>query len=437
MAKLTMFVMIALLIVIGAFAFFNNDTTSITVPFDKEYQIPKMGLIILSSVVGALTMFFIYAARDTRRMVLSYQVQRLQKQHDKIAGLYARAMDALLGEDQQGAQKALREILKIQPDHRDSLLRLGNVAMRAERFDEAVEFYQRVLTADGRNLEALFSLAEANRRTGQRAAALKYVEKILEIDDDNHSALVKKRTLLEADGLWKDLQAVQRVLIKIERADEGRRREEEQRLLGYRYEMAREALERGNMSEAEKGFKAIVSESQDFVPAYLGYAEVMLSDERKTDDAVTLLERAYERTGSPIVLARLEDLLLSLGEPSRLIAIYKKAIEAHPTDRSLKFFLGKLYFRLEMVDDAFAALETLEDTYVEVHKLLGELYLRRNQCEKAVTQFKKTLDMSKTYKIPYCCSSCGYQDEDWSGRCPRCGDWDTYRFGLHGACELG
>jgi lipopolysaccharide biosynthesis regulator YciM len=90
-----------------------------------------------------------------------------------------------------------------------------------------------------------------------------------------------------------------------------------------------------------------------------------------------------------------------------------------------------------MVDDALETLSAeVPEDYPQWNQLLGELFLRRNQCEQAVEEFKKTIDFKQTLSLPYCCSKCGREDDDWSGRCPSCGSWNTYEFNLHGACKI-
>ena len=85
---------------------------------------------------------------------------------------------------------------------------------------------------------------------------------------------------------------------------------------------------------------------------------------------------------------------------------------------------------------SFRELEALEDTYPEVHLLLGELHLRRQQCEKAVGQFKKTLKLRTALRVPYSCESCGRSDRKWAGRCPSCGSWNTMGLRLDAVGEL-
>jgi len=437
MSKINMFLVLLLISVFAALAFHNNDTTSITVPFDRAYDVPKIWVMITSSLIGALFMLVIFVVRDTRKFFATYQFQRKQKKDQKVDALYSRAVNSMIGDNLADARAALDGILKEEPQHTDALLRLGNLEELLEKNDEAVSAYKKALMSMSDSLEALFSLIGVLVKVGNREDALKFVDKILDIDPDNHGALFRKRTLLEADGRWDDILEVQKTIIKLE-ADEESMKEEQEEMIGYRYEHARDSLEKGSIEKANAGFRSILREDAQFIPAYLGIAEVMLNEENP-EDAVNFLEKAYETTGSQIILARIEDMLISEGEPSRLIRIYRKAIMDSPDDEKLKFFLGKLYFRLEMVDDAFEILSTMEigegPSYVEAHKLLGELYMRRNDCGKAVELFKKTLEIKSALMVPYCCGECGHSELEWSGRCPECGSWNTYDLDLHGTCK--
>ena len=256
------------------------------------------------------------------------------------------------------------------------------------------------------------------------------------MDPDNLSALYKKRSLLERDGRWDEIIDVQKAVLKHDFTDKYRQREQANSL-GYKYEYARDSMERGELEKANKGFRVLLREDKDFVPAYLGIAEVMLREE-DTEGAVNFLEKGYEQTSSPIILARLEDVLINLGEPSRLIRTYRSAVSNNPQDNMLRYFFGKLYYRLEMIEDAFNTLSSpdMTDSYPELYQLRGELYLRRNQYEEAAAEFKKSADMKGALRLPYCCSGCGHLSQEWAGRCPGCGRWNAYQFNLHGACKV-
>ena len=140
-----------------------------------------------------------------------------------------------------------------------------------------------------------------------------------------------------------------------------------------------------------------------------------------------------------IILARLEDLLISLGEPSRLIRLYENSLAKKPQNHTLRFLLGKLYYRLEMIDDAFETFTYVDASGMaspELYQIMGDLYLKRDQCDRAVTEFKKAVDMKMAFRLPYWCSTCGYHSQEWSGRCPSCNTWNTSTFNIHGTCKI-
>lgn len=418
-------------------AAYNHGTTDINVPFDKTYEVSKPGLILMSSAIGALFMLLVFVVRDTRRFLLTYQFQRSRKREERIDSRYSKAINAMLAEDEAEARAALEGILKEEPEHVGALLRLGDLELRRSEFMAALESYRRAMAVAPRSLEVLFSIVTANEKLHRSTDALRYIEEILEIDPDNLNAHHRKRNILEAQARWEDVLELQKQIVKYEH-DEKQRQREQALMVGYRYEVAREHLERGDAEKALKGFKAIIKDDKDFIPAYLGAAEAIYQSEPDSEEAVEFLEKGYEQTASHILLARLEDLLINLGEPVRLIKAYRTAIARTPNNDMLKFFLAKLYYRLEMIDDAFSIMSTLEmvDTFPEFSKLMGQLYLRRNQCELAVEEFKKSLDFKRSILVPYCCSSCGTVANEWSGRCPSCGGWNTYKFKFHVTCKI-
>lgn len=424
-------ILVVMLGILALFAVHNYDTTTINVPFYEPYEISKIGLVMFATLFGAIAMLMIFIIRDTRRFLYAYQDQRKQKKEERIQDIYSKALNAILANDEVEARANLEEILKVEAEHIDALLRLGDIALSVEKYDDALGYYRRALGAEPGNLEALFSIVNALEKTKKPSEALDILEKILEIDPDNMSALIRKRMLLEMDGRWDDVIDVQKTIIKHEH-DEKVREAENARLMGYRYELAADSLEKGEFEKANKGFRAILREDEGFVPAYLGVVEVLLG-EREPEEAVSFLEKAYETSSNIMLLSRLEDLLITLGEPSRLLRTYRRAISERPGDDMLRFFLAKLYYRLEMIEDAMETLEALDTTesYPQVYRLLGELHLRRDQCAKAVEQFKKLMRPEKGLRIPYTCGVCGLTRQEWAGRCPGCENWNTFKFNLH------
>jgi predicted ATP-dependent serine protease len=46
--------------------------------------------------------------------------------------------------------------------------------------------------------------------------------------------------------------------------------------------------------------------------------------------------------------------------------------------------------------------------------------------EEAIEELKRALRFKKRVVVPYLCTHCQDESTDWSGRCRRCGLWNTY-----------
>lgn len=436
MSKLAIFVFLVFLTVLGFFAVENKDMVTVKVPFGDLYEVPKIALILLSTTLGAIAILLVSFIRDTKRVIDNLQYQRRQKKEAKLQELYSKALNAILGDKEEEAKEALKEILKEDPEHADALLRFGDIALGNGDYKAAFEHYKRARDINPKNLQALLSVETAMEKMQRFDDALRYLDEILDIDAENLTALHRKRSILERKDQWDDLLSLQKTILKLEK-NEKEKQGEERRLLGYKYEYARASLENGEIEKAEKVFRTMLKMDSSFIPSYLGLAEVFLIKE-ETEEAINFLEKGFEQLGSIIILARLEDLLISVGEPGRLIRFYKNAVARNPQDNTLRFLLGKLYFRLEMVDDAIEILDSIDAAVFpvpELFSLKGELYMKRNQIAKALDEIRKACGIKQSLRIPYCCSQCDSKSPEWSGRCPECMEWNTYRLNIYGTCR--
>ncbi|HTZ17496.1 MAG TPA: tetratricopeptide repeat protein [Dissulfurispiraceae bacterium] len=427
MGKVSIFFFLVLLAVLGIFAMDNKEVVFVNIPFGSTYETPKFALVLMSTIIGAAVIYLLFFIRDTKRVIDTMQLQKRQKKDARIQEYYSKALNAILGNRDEDAKEAIKDILKEDPEHIDALLRRGDIAFRGEDYSAALSYYRNVRDMDPKNLQALLSMEAVLEKTGHEDSSLKVLEEIIDIDGNNLAALYKKQALLEKKEKWDELLTLQKSIMKLAQSDREKQKEEKKNL-GYKYEYGRSSLENGDVEKGEKAFRTLLKTDPSFLPAYLGLAEVMVI-KGDTEEAINLLEKNYETLSSPIILARLEDLLISVGEPGRLLRIYRNALSRAPQDNGLKFMLGKLYSRLEMVDDAIETLESIDANIYSKPELFyakGELYRKRNQNVRAMGEFRKAAELSRPAAIPYRCKECAAASAQWSGRCPGCGEWNTF-----------
>jgi lipopolysaccharide biosynthesis regulator YciM len=373
--------------------------------------------------------------RDVRRFLRGIGVQREQKKRMKIQELYTKGLNAMLAKRNAEAANYFQKVLAVDPNHVDTLLRMGICKLRDKIPQEAILVHQKALGLAPGNQEVLFSLAADYEETKRFDDALEMYKRILSRDASNLTAIIRMRDLYQRLGQWEELYETQQNLVA-NPLTPSELEIEHRKLAGLKYEFGRSLLEAGDLERAKKTFRGVIKLDKDFIPAYLGLGEVYL-EENKAADASELWEKAYKMTSSLLLLHRLEDLYLKQGEPGKAIELYMRAVNWKPQDVALKFFLGKLYYRLEMVDEAFDILSTVDwgdKEFPDVHKLLGNIYLRRGSLGLAASEFKKALGFKKQIIIPYFCSNCDLRTTDWSGRCPNCGKWNTIGVNLEKTC---
>jgi lipopolysaccharide biosynthesis regulator YciM len=426
---------LALLLVIFALHEFNPGTVSVNLLPSKAYDVSKSVFFLVSLSAGAGIVFLLYLMRDVKRFLRGLRVQREQKKRSRIQELYTKGLNSLLAKRNPEATGFFQKVLAIDPNHVDALLRMGISQLREKNSQEAILLHQKALGLDSSNQEVMFSLANDYEEAKRYDDALNVYKQVLAKDSSNLSALIKMRDLYQRTNNWQNLYETQRLLLA-NPLSPAEQEVEHRKLVGFKYELGRSLLEAGDAERSKKIFRGVIKLDKDFVPAYLGLGEVLL-EENKVKDAAELWEKAYKVTSSVLLLHRLEDLYLRQGEPGKAIEIYKQALTWRPQDIPLKFFLGKLYYRLEMVDEAFDILSSVDwgdKEFPDVHKLLGNIYLRRGSLGLSASEFKKALGFRKQIIIPYVCSNCELRTTGWSGRCPNCGKWNTFGVNLEKPC---
>ncbi len=157
----------------------------------------------------------------------------------------------------------------------------------------------------------------------------------------------------------------------------------------------------------------------------LGEAELLEDDEA---GALEEWRRGFVATGSPIFLQRFEDYFIENEEPARAIETLQKLIGDKERDLLVRFFLGRLYYRLEMLDESLRVLESLRerlDLSPTYHYLIGRIRQRRDDLPQAARHYQKALLRLRLPAARYLCAQCGAKHDEWQGRCSDCGAWGT------------
>ena len=269
--------------------------------------------------------------------------------------------------------------------------------------------------------------ADAARLAGRRDEARTLYRHVLQRWEANTAALRALRDLAVEARAWDEAVLIQRRLIAVAPPHD-RAAESEWLAVGH-YELGRLELARGDATAAVAQFKAAVRADRDFVPAVvaLGDAHEAAGDQR---EAVKTWERAAEAQPALPLLARLERVYRLEGRPSRMIALYRDAAARAPDDLALAAALGRVYFELEMLDEAadhFEKLEVRAPDLPVVHAFLGAVFERRGETREALEEYRRALRLGHAFEWPHECAVCGAKAATWQDRCASCLRWNSLR----------
>jgi tetratricopeptide (TPR) repeat protein len=222
------------------------------------------------------------------------------------------------------------------------------------------------------------------------------------------------------------------------RADEARRLWEQTlrtsalagaRLAIVHHELGRLDAEQGRAGAAVTHFKSALRADRGFVPAALALGDA-LEAAGDVREATRVWERAAETQPALALLGRLERVYRREGRPTRMIALYRLASERAPDNLAIAVALGRVYFELEMLDEAadqFEKAEVRAPQMPTIHAFLGAVFERRGETREAFEEYRRALRLARAFDWPHTCVACGAAGAAWDDRCPACRRWNTLR----------
>jgi lipopolysaccharide biosynthesis regulator YciM len=296
-----------------------------------------------------------------------------------------------------------------------------------QRFAEAIEYHRKAHHIKEDDTRPLYALVEDHEAKGDIDRARVVLGKIIGVNKQSVAAWRKLRSLHMKEGNWEEALEAHEKVEKYDDSSDPRDTRDRTYGAGIRYEIASRRLEAGQDREATALLRRLIKRDGQFIPARVKLGEA-LRKQGQDREAVKSWCEAFEATGSPIFLTVLEEHYLKREQPLAAIEALKSCVSRARNDTLARFYLGKLYFRLEMLDDAFTTLSSLHGraTYAPtLHYLLARIHERRNNHREAVSEYRKVIKEMNLVRFEYRCRACGETVIEWTDRCDGCGEWNS------------
>ena len=424
----TFFLILLSLIAVFAGAYtYQRNIDLLHQPFalGPQRSVPLWGALLAVFFLGFLPTVAVLLIDTLRSDLKARRRNRDKRQQQALNALYRRAEDSLADGQWSKAEREFSSLLQDRPEDYSGLVGLGSALRGLGRIDEALEVHRRASVLYPQSVALLYELAEDYTAAGEPDVAAEVQNRVLrEFSGSGLQVLKATRGEAMANRDWQTALEQQEKIEALAEPQDLRTEIDIHR--GLQYEKGVALLREGETAEANRLFHALLEEEPNFVPASIMLGEALLLKDR-AEAAADEWQRGYEQTGSPTFLQRLEDHYIEVGDPSkaiqRLHALAGKERSVMP-----RFFLGRLYYRLEMHDEAAKVLAEVDEPFDRsptYHLLLARIAERRGDHDGATEHYHRCVKEAGLTVADYRCTVCAEKTDDWSGRCSGCGAWNS------------
>lgn len=327
------------------------------------------------------------------------------------------------------AETLLKKCISLQPEREEAYIMLLDHYVRQNAQNKVFEIIDNLPSSIDKHLGILIPKAQILMAKGSYERAADVIKMINEHEKDVDTNLLLRDMYIQSMQWDKALESHEQLMKDLKK---GERKDEEIISAQIHHELAKIKIEEGKNEEALKKLTELTKKHSGFTPPYVSLGKLHLDMDHRTA-AVQAWRKGYSKTGNMIFIFLLEEFFLREEEPQEIITIYNDLIQEHPEDARLKFFLGKLYLRLEMREEALEWLKKAEMSEFSrpyVAQLIGETLFRDRQYREAAEKFKEALGIQRRILIPFVCESCSFESNEWKGTCPSCKGWDTLKVAI-------
>lgn len=391
-------------------------------------RVPTAWILTLALLSGFLS-FALWLTASGITQVVSRWLSDLRQQNERVAEEhYLKGLDAILGSRPIEAINHFQHALDAQADYLPALLKLGDALREAGRGEEALARHRAALNEYPDDIATLYALAEDSLALRDHEEAKKYLWEILRLQPKRAlKALRILRDLYIQELNWRKALEIQE-RIGDARVLEEERAEDAPYTPGILYQIGVDLVQQEKYGDAIAHMEKLRKKYPSFIPAYLKLADAFLSEGRE-GDAVEVYLDGYRRISSVTCLMAMEKLYLEKGDPESAVRHYQALISS--TDRKVipKFLLGRLYYRLEVLDRAETLFHEIEGSISQSALLqyyLGRIRERRGQALEACAHYREVIKALNPFELNYRCGTCGDTAPAWKAYCDRCQRWNCF-----------
>ncbi len=426
---LVVLLMVGVLILLGDLYLTNYDLFNRQVVLYGDRHMKVWAFVLVAVCIGFLVNLIYNSVMAVRGLVTGLNASAATRVGKRVSNHMAEARELMSHGLYAEAKGVLDAVLEERADHQGANILLGEVLLKTGDTDGAVKHLEAWCLARPDNLEARYLLAEAllaNRNSDAATAVLKKIAA-----DKPKQALRAWRRLraLHMDAQrWEEALEAHRKLNQHFSGEMGTGEKAQGSALLYQVGLAK--VEADQYKEAIQAFQQVLKDDPGFLPAQLSLGRCMVLQDQEQQGVEIWLE-GFRKSGEGAFLQEIEDYFIQLGRPDDGLAVLERVAASSEHATTAKFFLGKMLYRLEILDRALDQFQEVRSQVVFSPILfffMAKIHARRGRNDQAMNEYRQLLRNLGVLKLRFECSVCGHRSADYVDRCEGCASWNSVHF---------
>ncbi len=420
--------LLLVLMVLGNLYLTNHDLLIREVVVFGE-SIKLQSLILITFLLGFLLNVLYTGIMEVVRLVRGLNDSADTRLVKRISERMQDARDLVAHGLPREAKEILEIILEQRKEHIPARMLMGDILLKTGSPEEAVKLYQSVCTDEPDQVEGRYQLAEALMAVRNPDASVTVLKKLAA--DHPKQALRAWRRLraihMEAQR-WEEATEAHKKLLSHFAAEMTQGEKAQGSALAFQVGLAK--VEADQYKDAAQIFQQVIKDEPDFVPAYLSLGRCMILQDQEAQGLEIWLE-GFRKTGEGTFLQEVEDYFIQLGRPEDGLALLRRITATSKHATTAKFFLGKMLYRLEILDEALDLFQEVRSQVVYSPILfffMAKIHSRRGRLDSALNEYRQLLRNLGVLKLRYECAVCQHRIQDYADRCESCGSWNSNHF---------
>ncbi|WP_243294745.1 tetratricopeptide repeat protein [Geothrix mesophila] len=423
------FVLLAfVLFVLGNLYLTNHDLlVREVVIFGEDIKIQSV--ILLAFLLGFLLNVLYTGIMELVRLIRGLSESADTRLVKRISERVQDARDLVAHGLPREAKTILEGILEQRKEHVPARMLMGEVLLKTGHPEEAVTLFRALCEEDHDLVEARYQLAEALMAVRNPEAALGVLKKLASDDPKKALRALRRMRAIHMDAQrWDEAVETHKKLQANFPAELTQGEKAQGAALAYQAGLAK--VEADQFKDAAQIFQQVIKDEPDFVPAYLSLGRCMILQDQEAQGLEIWLE-GFRKTGEGTFLQEIEDYFIQLGRPEDGLALMRKVAATSKHATTAKFFLGKMLYRLEILDEALDLFQEVRSQVVYSPILfffMAKIHSRRARLDAALNEYRQLLRNLGVLKFRFECAVCGHKTQDYVDRCDSCGSWNSSHF---------